>query len=82
MEMDLLSNFIQENKHPLRILDVSANVRANSKGILILLRACRQNSSLQNLVANDSSIPFEEALESLLNIVTTQQTKPDCVMAL
>ena len=70
--MELLSDFIESNVHPLRELDISHNVEANSKGLLILFRACKHNSHLRRLKANDCAIQLE-VLFSLINLVEAQQ---------
>lgn len=68
----MLSDFIETDKHPLRELNISKNVMSNSKGLLILLRACKNNSSLRVLKANDCSLPIE-VNNALRNLVETQQ---------
>lgn len=69
--MEFLSDFIESNSHPLRELDISYNVEANSKGLLILLRACKHNSGLRVLKANDCAIQLEVLL-TLTNLVEAQ----------
>ena len=66
--MEFLSDFIESNTHPLRELDISHNVEANSKGLLILFRACKHNSHLLVLKANDCAIQLE-VLFTLINLV-------------
>ena len=68
----MLSDFIETDKHPLRELNISKNVMSNSKGLLILLRACKNNSSLRILKANDCSLPIE-VNNALRNLVEAQQ---------
>ena len=66
-----LADYLQSGS-TLEKLDISGNVQANSKGLLIMLRACQYNQRLKVLKANDSSI-VGEVIQSVKHLVEQQR---------